>query len=1239
MRLLRYILILLMLSAWTAQEAKAQIDTVFWFAAPWSTPDHWWRDPIAFHVSTFNQPTTVRIQQPASAYDTTFIVPANTLFSKYVDFMIDSVESKPADQLLRTGFKITSDFPVTIVYDIITRSPSFYNPETFSLKGQNGMGTEFILPFQTRWNNRSQGGDLNGDGVTTQPYQQFSVVATEDNTILYITPRCAVVGHPAGVTYSVVLPFKGNVYTCQNVTQSTSVAGNNLSGTIVVATKAVSITVADDSVQPVDGCADILGDQMVPTDVIGNEYIVNKGFLSASSDESVFIVAVDNFTSVSVNNGLATTNTILNQGETYKYSITEALTYVKSDKPIYLLHMSGYGCELGSDILPPLNCAGSDQVSFSRANGQSFLLNILCKSGSENSFTLNGSTTLVTAANFTPVPGTGGLWLGAQISFNTTNVPVGSANLITNSTDLFSLGIINGGSSTGCLYHYVSSFLRRVYTAAGNDTTLCNGEPFVELQGKVSGGTTSGEWEVLNGSGTIANPTSLDTQYAPTASDYAQGTLTFVLSSTGNCAPVRDTMVVTFIQSPVVSITANNTYCKNNLDSLPIVGTLSFAAGASWSGGSGGAFGNAANLNTYYSPSPADIAADSVALYLTSAGSFFSCPNDQDTIVIHFTDAPVAMAGPDLVICSNADTVSLSGTINSMSGTGVWTTSGSGNFTPDANNLLVDYVISSSDTAVGVLTLTLTTTNNGNCLAQADSLQITILDKPVVEITSSDSICSNLSSIHLTGTISPGFSANWSTNGAGNVLAPGSLDTYYNISPLDTVNAYLQVYLTSTAGICAVEVDSMRIYFVSPPVAYAGIDQAFCNNEAIQLNGNVAGAAPYGSWSSTGTGVFSPGNNFLATAYIPSAADIAAGTINLILTSASDFGCQADKDTLRVTFKPAPVADFVFTAACQQDNTVFTDSSTTTDGTINSWFWDFGDTITSIANNPLHNYTSSGMFNVTLTVGSTNGCYDTHTATVTVNPLPIANFTNTISCQYMPVTFTDHSFISSGSIVGWQYNFGGGSVSQLQNPVFAFGAPNNYPVTLQVTSNFGCVGTFTDTVQVLSGPLAAMEINPNPALVLEDVNFTDISTGGPIVSWYWNFGDGEGDNSQNTYHNYGEDGDYQVILTVTDAYGCQDTVAVKLSLSLLPVLPTGFTPNGDGENDEFIIRGGPFATVDFKIYNSWGQLIFESNDVDKGWDGTYKGEMSPIGVYTWTFLVGIADGRVIKKSGDVTLIR
>lgn len=1231
----------------TASEARAQIDTLFYFAAPWVTPDHWWRDPIEFQFATFGNDTEIRLRQPAGTYDTTFTVLADDYFNKEVTHLMnmsgnDSLECKPADIVLDYGFEITSDFPITVVYNVITRASQFFNPETYSLKGQNGIGYEFITPYQTLWRNRTLTGDLNGDGEVTQPKQQFSVIATEDNTTIWITPACEIVGpHPAGVSFSVTLDFAGQVYTAENITQFTQVYGQNMAGSIISADKPVSVVVSDDSVNPSGGggCYDLMGDQIVPVDVIGQEYIVNRGFLNTGSNESLFVLATENFTEVTVDDGTGPVTTLLNQGDTYPYSVTEPLTYINADKPVYLWHMSGYGCELGAAILPPLNCAGSDTVRFSRNNTQQFLLNILVPAGSEGDFELNGNPALIPPGAFAAVPGTGGAWMGAQINYSTAEVPVG-ASVATNSSSLFSLGIINGGPTTGGLYHYLSSFLRRVFVDAGNDTTLCTGSGAIDLDGSVQGGTTTGIWNAIDGTGSIDNDVNLSTFYNPTVSDFSQGFVTFVLQSTGNCDPVYDTLVVSFEESPVVDAGLEDSYCKNNVSDIPLNGSLTFAVGSEWSGGVGGSFDDISDLTTTYTPSPTDLANDSVVIYLTSSGAFFSCPEDEDSVVIYFTDPPNVFAGPDIVTCASDSSVALSGVVSGASSTGIWSGTGSGAFDPSETDLINDYLLSSADTTAGSVVIYLTSTANGDCLAVTDSLLVTILDQPQLDITTSDSICANATFIDLTGTVTSGFSTDWNTSGFGTVADPSSLATTYTFSPLDTIGGSMWIYLSTVGGICPVENDSMELFFIAPPIADAGPDMAFCSNEPAPLEGLLGGSAASGSWSSLGTGFFSPSADLLNTFYVPSSLDVTNGSVELIFTTDANFGCIADADTIEITYLEPPQADFSYEAACEGQNTIFTDLTTVSSGSVIGWEWDFGGTGTSIAQNPNHPYPGSGTYNVTLISEGSNGCFDTIVKTVWVNPEPIPAFNSNFACIGEPVFFIDNSFISPGAITNWEWDFNSGEgSSSLEDPTFTFDEVGTFPVNLTVTSDSGCVGMITEDVDVLSGPTADFEVNPSPALALEDVSFTDLSTGGPFTSWLWDFGDGEFGNSQNEIHQYENGGTYTIVLEVVDTAGCRDAAAQDLEIVLLPQLPTAFTPNGDGENDVFIIRGGPFESTNFRIYNNWGQVVFTTTDATIGWDGTFAGKDAQVGVYTWTFEITISGDRVVIKEGDVTLIR
>lgn len=1213
----------------------SQIDTVFWFAAPWVTPDHDGRIPQAFRISTFGHATTVRIKQPASAFDTTFTIGPNTLFSKSLTYLVDSLESKPANTRLRTGFRITSDYPITVIYEFISLNGN--NPETYSLKGQNGMGYEFVTPFQTLWNNQNLGAGK------ILPYSIFSVCATQNNTTVWITPRCPIIGHPAGVTFSVTLNT-GEVYTAQNVTQVENVVGSNLSGSIVSSDKPVTVTVSDDSVNPSGGggCYDLMGDQIVPVDVIGKEYIINKGFLNAGSNESVFIVAKDNFTTVSINDGAVTT-ALLNQGDTKAHSITQGLTYIQADKPVYVIHMSGYGCELGEAIIPPLNCSGSDQVSFTRTNSQSFLLNILCKSTATGSFVLNGSSTLVPASAFTVVPGTSGVWSGAQIAFNTTNVPVNAASLITNtsSDSLFSMGVINGGATTGCLYHYLSSFLRKVFISAGNDTSICTATTIVPLNGSVKGGATTGIWTTINGTGTFGNTTSLVTTYSLSANDLSQSQIKFVLSSTGNCDPVRDTMVLHLFRSPIVDAGNNATLCKNNIVPVNLAGSLQYAAGASWSGGNGGSYGNPGSLNTTYLPSPADLAAGSIKLKLTSTGSFNGCPNTQDSLTLLFTDPPSVAAGGDVSVCANNPTVAISGSVTVGSTTGAWSSSGSGLFTPSADSLNATYQLSATDISQGSLVIKLSSTNNGNCKTVTDSILVTVTPKPNVVAGPSDTICSSNTFYTLNGSVTGGASSgHWTTSGNGTFGNANSLSTYYNIGQADTLNGSVKLYLTSTGSNCLPEKDSIILTIAKAPLVNSGPDNIVCDNQLLVLNGNVSGFTNTGVWSTTGTGVFTPNDSLLSTYYQPSALDISNGFVKLILTSTNNAGCTAVKDTIKLSFKGSPDASFVPENLCMLASGTFTDNSTTPVGSITGWYWDFGDGGTSIAQNAQHAYSTPGTYTITHAANSSNGCTDTVRTPIDVYFLPQALFfTNTV-CKGNNTQFVDSTTSLSGSIISWFWNFGDGGVSQAENPQHAYGSTGTFTVNLTVTSSFGCKDTINKAVTVIPGPHADFTMSQNPVEALVPVIFTDASTGpGSLVSWYWNLGDSSYVNTENPEHAYANSGDYNVTLVVKDINGCIDTVRHEVTVVLLPDVPTAFSPNSDGQNDVFLVKGGPFKTIDLRIYNNWGQLIFESNDQAQGWDGTFNGTAQPIGVYVWVVDVETFSGKKIKKTGDVTLLR
>ena len=109
----------------------------------------------------------------------------------------------------------------------------------------------------------------------------------------------------------------------------------------------------------------------------------------------------------------------------------------------------------------------------------------------------------------------------------------------------------------------MSSFLRKVYTNAGIDQNLCSPTNTISLTGSVTGGSTTGIWTTINGTGTFGNVNSLNTTYTLSANDLNQAQIKFILTSTGNCTPIKDTIALNIFKSPIVDAGNNLTLCKN----------------------------------------------------------------------------------------------------------------------------------------------------------------------------------------------------------------------------------------------------------------------------------------------------------------------------------------------------------------------------------------------------------------------------------------------------------------------------------------------------------------------------------------------------------------------------------------------------------------------------------------------------------------------------------------------------
>ena len=509
----------------------AQVDDAFWFVAPEVTNSHG-DDPVLLRFATFDEAATVTVSMPAGAGafpEQVLAIPANDALSLDLTPWLEVIENKPFDGIHNKGLRIVSSAQISAYYEV---NPSCgCNPDIFALKGANAEGTSFFIPFQTFLNN-SYANSPSG----------FDVVATEPNTTVSITPTEDLQGgHLAGVTYEVYLPFAGSTYSARAVGTS---AGAHAAGTVVVADRPIAVTIHDDSANgaPFGGCSDLMGDQLVPVEVVGQEYIAIQGYLNGS--DRVYVLATEDATEVSVD-GVVVAQ--IDAGETHSHTLSNDAAYLTTSAPAYLWHLTGFGCEVGGAVLPSIDCTGSPEVVFVRSTSEFIGLNVLVPSGGEANFTFNGDATAITAADFQAVPGTGGEWMFAQVEA-AGFVPQLAASRLANSSHYFHLGIVHGGASSGTRYGYFSDYGALKYQAFNSSLGACVGDEVALEVSPIENGLY--EWTGPNGfadqgESVVTPPVGLDD-----AGPYV------VQAYLGECAIENDTVWVEvheYAEAPVLS--------------------------------------------------------------------------------------------------------------------------------------------------------------------------------------------------------------------------------------------------------------------------------------------------------------------------------------------------------------------------------------------------------------------------------------------------------------------------------------------------------------------------------------------------------------------------------------------------------------------------------------------------------------------------------------------------------------
>jgi len=696
---------------------------------------------------------------------------------------------------------------------------------------------------------------------------------------------------------------------------------------------------------------------------------------------------------------------------------------------------------------------------------------------------------------------------------------------------------------------------------------------------------------------------SISDTYVPTS--LTDNQISVIVTSDFGCSST-ETIDFTIYDLPIVNLSIDDTYlCMG--ESL-VVSANSGYNNYAWTPSS-----ISGNTDVYF---PTSSSEDMISLTVTGEGGCTS----SDSLAIQVFDLPIVNLGVDNSEICIGETISLNtnpGYINyDWSPSSI--SSNTDMYTPTS---LTDNQIS------------VTITADGGCTS-SDSLELTIFDLPIVEVSLSDSVICLGESIAVNST-SGYVNYDW---------MPAILNSTNQITPELTETNYF-VEVTDINGCKSTDDANLVINQLTP------ID--------LTVNGNNTAVICIGEEI-----------NLVASSgfetYIWSIPDVISNQISYIPSSFSEnefsvigtnqFGCNS-VSSLNITINSIPTPSLI---------SVFSDSIQTISQSINLCAGDsdikFSSNVSS-ASNPtewvfvdgsgmvIENGQNTSDLLVSFPIvedyilefreyGSQN-CFTAQQIEIKVNPNPILEVSYTEDCYKDSIYFTNNSIVDTTvQSVNWlvdDYSFDSYNLSYpLSNESNIF--------ELIIIDVLNCSSSMSTSFVPSDRPFVDFYHKPEKITILNpEVSFINLSSN--VDSILWDFGDYQISDEWDPIHTYDSLGWFDVILKVQNDEGCKDSIVKKILIEndQICYFPNSFTPDGDGLNDNFGISGFRTEKIidyDFQITNRWGQVIFYSNDVNEKWDGkTKKGNDAVAGAYLWSAKITDELGKITRKFGDVILIR
>ncbi len=356
-------------------------------------------------------------------------------------------------------------------------------------------------------------------------------------------------------------------------------------------------------------------------------------------------------------------------------------------------------------------------------------------------------------------------------------------------------------------------------------------------------------------------------------------------------------------------------------------------------------------------------------------------------------------------------------------------------------------------------------------------------------------------------------------------------------------------------------------------------------------------------------------------------------------------GCVSDTMKKIINIGAKPIVRFSLYDTCSDKILGITDQSTSAFGDISQWTW-LLDGVKSTVQQPSFFNLSLGPHQLKLAVGSIYGCTsDTMTQNFSIWPTPVVAVQTSNGCLDKPINFFGRQIdTASGgtTIAQWNWKFGDGLNSSQQNPAHTYSAAGIKTVHLTATTDKGCTSNDTtyqihvDQIYIDAGKDTSVQ--ENIPFVLKGSWSGDVD-GMPTLTWSPPIGLSTIYGSSPTA--ILQNDQLYSLTAITDA-GCVAADNVKMTVFKFPgvLVPTAFTPNHDGLNDVLRPRYNGIKRLDyFAVYNRWGELVFKTSDMSKGWDGDFRGRPQSPGTFVWIASAEDFNGKKYQLRGTTTIIK